>query len=114
MAADPIASTPDGLVESRILDYLQRELAGPEARLDRDVDLLSGGVLDSMGVLRLATFVSEEFGIEIRALGLRDRELQQRGRGCLVRRSGAVQDRRWRWPGPQLKRGAPTSSSAPT
>lgn len=65
MAADPIASTPDDFLESRILDYLQRELAGPEARLDRDVDLLSGGVLDSMGVLRLATFVSEEFGIEI-------------------------------------------------
>jgi acyl carrier protein len=65
MAADPIASTPDDLVENRILDYLQRELAGPEARLDRDADLLAGGVIDSMGVLRLATFVSEEFGIEV-------------------------------------------------
>ena len=66
MAADPIASTPDDLVESRILDYLRRELAGPEVRLDRDADLLSGGVLDSMGVLRLATFVSEEYEIEIK------------------------------------------------
>jgi acyl carrier protein len=65
MAADPIASTPDDLVESRILDFLQREVAGPEAPLDRDADLLSGGILDSMGVLRLATFVSEAFGIEI-------------------------------------------------
>ena len=66
MAADPSASTPDETGESRILDYLRRELAGPEARLDRDVDLLSGGVLDSMGVLRLATFVSEEYEIEIK------------------------------------------------
>ena len=65
MAADQSASTPDDPVESRILDYLHRELVGPEARLDRDAALLSGGVLDSMGVLRLATFVGEAFGIEI-------------------------------------------------
>jgi acyl carrier protein len=65
MAADQRASTPGDSVESRILDYLHRELAGSEARLDRDTELLAGGVLDSMGVLRLATFVAEEFGIEI-------------------------------------------------
>jgi acyl carrier protein len=47
------------------LDYLARELAVSDAALGRDVDLLTGGLLDSMGVLRLATFVSEEFGIEI-------------------------------------------------
>jgi acyl carrier protein len=65
MATDESASTPDDPVERRILDYLHRELVGSEARLDRDAALLSGGVLDSMGVLRLATFVGEAFGIEI-------------------------------------------------
>lgn len=65
MAADEHASAPDDAVESRILDYLHRELVGPEVRLARDLDLLSGGILDSMGVLRLATYVGEQFGIEI-------------------------------------------------
>lgn len=65
MAADESASTPDDTVESRILDYLRLELAVSEAGLDRDVNLLTGGLIDSMGVLRLATFVGEEFGIEI-------------------------------------------------
>jgi acyl carrier protein len=65
MAADLSASLPDETVESRILDYLQRELAGPDVQIGRDLDLLSGGVLDSIGVLRLAAFVGEEFRIEI-------------------------------------------------
>jgi acyl carrier protein len=66
MAADHSIAMPDETVESRIIDYLARELTVSEAGLDRDVDLLAGGLLDSMGVLRLATFVGEEFGIEIR------------------------------------------------
>ena len=65
MAVDQSAATPDDIVENRILDYLRLELAVSEAELDRDVNLLTGGLLDSMGILRLATFVGEEFGIEI-------------------------------------------------
>lgn len=52
-------------VESRVTDYLLRELLPPDMTLDRELDLLSGGALDSMGVLRLATFVGEEFRIDI-------------------------------------------------
>lgn len=52
-------------VERRVMDYLLRELLSPDVTLDRDQDLLSGGAIDSMGVLRLATFVGEEFRIEI-------------------------------------------------
>lgn len=54
-----------GAVESRISAYLHRELLGPDVSVSRDADLLSTGILDSIGVLRLAAFVGEEFGIEI-------------------------------------------------
>ena len=40
---------------------MRRELLSPEVTVDRDDELLSGGVLDSIAVLRLATFVEEEF-----------------------------------------------------
>ena len=66
MAADEHASTPDDAVERLILDYLHRELVDPEVRLARDLELLSGGILDSIRVLRLAAYVSEQFGIEIK------------------------------------------------
>ena len=48
-------------IEGRIFDFMQRELLSPELTVDRDDELLSGGVLDSIAVLRLATFVEEEF-----------------------------------------------------
>jgi acyl carrier protein len=48
-------------VESRIIAFMRRELLGPEATVDRDDDLLSSGMLDSIGFVRLAAFVEEEF-----------------------------------------------------
>lgn len=59
------AEAPPGLdlpeIEGRITDFMRRELLSPEVSVDRDDELLAGGVLDSMAVLRLATFVEEEF-----------------------------------------------------
>ena len=52
-------------VESRIVLFLRRELLGPGTTLHRDDDLLSSGMLDSIGVLRLAAFVEEEFRIDV-------------------------------------------------
>ena len=52
-------------IERRILDFVRVELLGPEVTADRDDDLLSGDRLDSVGVLRLAAFVAEEFDFEI-------------------------------------------------
>ena len=52
-----------GSVESRIMEFIRRELLSPGATLDRDDDLLSGEILDSVEVLRLATFVDQEFRI---------------------------------------------------
>ena len=48
-------------VEGRILAFMRRELLSPEVTVTRNDELLSGGILDSIAVLRLATFVEEEF-----------------------------------------------------
>ena len=52
-------------VERRVLGFLQRELLEPGVTVGRDDDLLSGEVIDSIGVLRLAAFVGEEFAMVI-------------------------------------------------
>ncbi len=53
-------------VEERILGYLRRELVDPDLTVARDTELLAGGVINSIAVLRLATFVAQDFGIEVR------------------------------------------------
>jgi acyl carrier protein len=50
-----------GEVERRIIAFLQGELLGRGTTVGRDDDLLSGGLLDSIGALRLAAFVEEAF-----------------------------------------------------
>jgi acyl carrier protein len=52
-------------IEHRILTFLQRELLEPGTPIDRAADLLSGEVIDSIGVLRLAAFVGEEFHLVV-------------------------------------------------
>ena len=52
-------------IEPRLLAFLQRELLEPGVTIGRDDDLLSGEVIDSIGVLRLAAFVGEEFRIVV-------------------------------------------------
>ncbi|MCG8460139.1 MAG: hypothetical protein MI919_27975 [Holophagales bacterium] len=59
---------PTDDVEERILAFVRHELLGPGAggvEVDRNQDLLSE-LLDSVAVLRLATFVDQEFGITTR------------------------------------------------
>jgi acyl carrier protein len=52
-------------LDSRVLDFVQRELLGQEATVMVETDLLSGSLLDSMGVMRLVNWIREEFGLEI-------------------------------------------------
>ena len=66
MAADGAAPPEAQQIEDRLLRFIQGELLGPGTTLDRHDDLLSGELLDSVAVLRLATFVGEEFDFEIR------------------------------------------------
>jgi acyl carrier protein len=52
-------------VESRVLGFLHGELLEPGVAVNRETDLLSGVVLDSVSVLRLAAFVSEAFQLDL-------------------------------------------------
>lgn len=53
------------VIEERVLMFVQRELLDADgAAVDRDTYLLSGELLDSMSVLRLAAFVGEAFKID--------------------------------------------------
>ena len=62
-AARPFPETP--AIEDRLLAFVQRELLGAGVAVDRETNLLSGELLDSMSVLRLAAFVGEAFQIDI-------------------------------------------------
>lgn len=53
-------------IEDRLIDFIESELLSPRITVRPDDELLSGGLLDSMAALRLATFVGEEFAIEVR------------------------------------------------
>ena len=57
-------------VERRIMAFMQRELLSPDVIVNRDDDLLSGDILDSIGVMRLAAFVEEEFKINMQSADL--------------------------------------------
>lgn len=47
-------------------DYIRQELmSGSNVALDEDQDLLAAGIVDSLGLLRLVSFVEERFGIEV-------------------------------------------------
>jgi acyl carrier protein len=65
MASEAGAAPEVAAVEARVLAYVRDELIGPDGHVDRETNLLSGEVLDSMSVLRLAAFVGDEFAILI-------------------------------------------------
>lgn len=53
-------------MESILIDYIKKELAGdPSATLTAEDDLLNSGLVDSMGVMRLIAFIEEEFNVKI-------------------------------------------------
>ncbi|MEM9555197.1 MAG: phosphopantetheine-binding protein [Acidobacteriota bacterium] len=61
--ASTAASAPErATLEERLLAFIHTELLAPGETITRDDDLLSD-LLDSVAVLRLATYVDEEFGL---------------------------------------------------
>jgi len=58
-------------IERLVLDFITRELLDENTDLSPDDDLLSGELLDSMGVLRLATHVDETFAIGMKPADFR-------------------------------------------
>jgi acyl carrier protein len=52
-------------IEARIVDFIERELLDDQVSVSREDDLLSGELIDSIAILRLAAFVEDEFGFQI-------------------------------------------------
>jgi acyl carrier protein len=51
---------------SILLEFVRDELAvGSKKNIQTSDDLLDAGILDSLGVLQLVSFVEEQFGIQI-------------------------------------------------
>ena len=49
-----------------LLKFIRSELVGKDAsEIAADADLLGGGLIDSMGVMRLVTFLETEFAISV-------------------------------------------------
>ncbi|MAT44676.1 MAG: acyl carrier protein [Anaerolineaceae bacterium] len=49
-----------------LINYVQTELAkGRKSEIKPDDDLLSEGILDSLGILQLVSFLEETFDIEV-------------------------------------------------
>ncbi|VAW32770.1 hypothetical protein MNBD_CHLOROFLEXI01-1193 [hydrothermal vent metagenome] len=47
-------------------EYIREELMnGSNGELDDAENLLAAGIIDSLGILRLVSFVEEKFGIEV-------------------------------------------------
>ncbi len=53
-------------VSAVLKDYIREELMnGANGDLDESENLLAAGIIDSLGILRLVSFVEEKFGIEV-------------------------------------------------
>jgi acyl carrier protein len=49
-----------------LTEYIKNEIMrNRNAQVDENEDLLSAGILDSLGILRLVAFVEETFGIQV-------------------------------------------------
>jgi acyl carrier protein len=49
-----------------LMDYIKNDIMrNRNAKLSEDEDLLSSGILDSLGILQLVAFIEKTFGIRI-------------------------------------------------
>lgn len=49
-----------------IMSYIEKDiLRGRKANLSENDDLLSAGIIDSLGILQLVAFIDEQFGIQV-------------------------------------------------
>jgi len=52
--------------ENILLEYIKNELLrGRKADLKADDDLLSNGIIDSLGILQMVAFIEERFNIQV-------------------------------------------------
>lgn len=78
MTADSTPARPvdEAGIEALILTFVRDELLAGAATPSATDDLLSGELLDSMAVLRLATFVDETFDIGMKPADFRIENFQ--------------------------------------
>ncbi len=49
-----------------LMDYIKEDLLkGRKMELSPDADLLSAGILDSLGILQMVAFIEERFGYQV-------------------------------------------------
>jgi acyl carrier protein len=58
------------MIEERIQRFLIDELDAPPAQLTMDYPLIERGVLDSLGIVHLVSFLESEYHIEVEDLEL--------------------------------------------
>jgi acyl carrier protein len=52
--------------KAMITEYIKKEIVrNDKATISEDEDLLSSGVLDSLGILQLVAYIQDTFGIEV-------------------------------------------------
>ena len=51
--------------KSILLKYIQDEFVRGRGQLTEDEDLLSGGILNSLGILQLVAFIEERFNLQV-------------------------------------------------
>ena len=52
--------------EAALTEFVKNELLhGRKSDLSPEEDLLSTGIIDSLGILRLVSFIEEQFGIQV-------------------------------------------------
>lgn len=55
------------MIEKRIIKYIEEELATEEIDdgIEATEDLLGSGILDSLGMMKLVSFIEEEFNCKV-------------------------------------------------
>ena len=52
--------------ENALAEFIRNELLhGRKVALTADADLLSAGIVDSLGILRLVAFIEDRFGVKV-------------------------------------------------
>ncbi|MCA9050516.1 MAG: acyl carrier protein [Planctomycetaceae bacterium] len=52
-------------MEQRLLTFISNEFSPDEQSLAADDDLLTSGLIDSLGVMRLVSFIESEFSVTV-------------------------------------------------
>lgn len=55
------------MIQEKIIAYIEQHLAGQDLdeAIELDEDLLGGGIVDSLGMMKLIAFIEEEFNCKV-------------------------------------------------